>query len=149
MRAADTSSRCECFASPRDDSGTVLHLTRWHLREQLRALPGGNVLVHVLVFLLGSAFVALGLALVVLPGPLTIPPVLLGLFVWSLEFVFAERLLARAKSSADSAWRSARRRPWQTAIISGGGLLLAVTVAVLVSRHGLDGLADRVRAALG
>lgn len=127
----------------------VRSLTGWHLRDRLRALPGGNSVVHVLVFLLGAAFVALGLALVVLPGPLTIPPVLLGLFVWSLEFAFAERLLTRARTSADSAWRSARRRPWQTGIVSGGGLLLAVVVAVLISQHGLGGLVDRAREAVG
>src|SRR3954467_14277365 len=38
------------------------------------------------VFLAGLAGVALGFALAVRPGPLTIPPVLLGLWVWSTEF---------------------------------------------------------------
>lgn len=127
-------------------AGTRRSLSRWHLRDRLRVLPGGDVLVHVLVFLLGAACVALGLVLVILPGPLTIPPVLLGLFVWSLEFVFAERLLSRGRRSADAAWQAARRRPWRTGIVSVGGLLLAVLVAVLISRQGLGGLVDLARA---
>ena len=35
------------------------------------------------VFLLGLSRVLLGCAVVVAPGPLTIPPVLLGLSIWS------------------------------------------------------------------
>ena len=42
------------------------------------------------VFTVGLLFVALGIALTVLPGPLTIPPILLGLWVWSTEFDWAE-----------------------------------------------------------
>ena len=120
-------------------------MTRWHLRDRLRVLPGGDLLVHALVFVVGAAFIALGLALVVLPGPLTIPPVLVGLFVWSLEFAFAERLLARARRSAASAWDAARRAPWRTGLVTGSGLLLAVLAGLLVSRYGVGGLLDRAR----
>ena len=38
------------------------------------------------IFVLGLLFILGGLALAVLPGPLTIPLVLLGLWVWSWEF---------------------------------------------------------------
>lgn len=44
------------------------------------------------VLALGGALIALGLALIVLPGPFTIPPVLLGLTVLSWEFGWAKRL---------------------------------------------------------
>lgn len=45
------------------------------------------------VLVLGGSLIALGLALIVLPGPFTIPPVLLGLTVLSWEFGWAKRLL--------------------------------------------------------
>jgi hypothetical protein len=43
------------------------------------------------VFLAGLLCIAAGVALSVLPGPLTIPPVLLGLWIWSTEFDWAQR----------------------------------------------------------
>ena len=41
---------------------------------------------RVVVFLAGLLLILAGLVLVVLPGPLTIPPILLGVWLWSLEF---------------------------------------------------------------
>lgn len=81
--------------------------------------------------------IALGLALAVLPGPLTLPPVLLGLFVWALEFAFAERLLRRARRQADAAWSAARAHPWRSGSLTVGGLALAVTAGWLVVQHDL------------
>lgn len=103
--------------------------------------------MRVTVFVLGALLIVLGAVLVVLPGPLTIPPMLLGLFVWSLEFAFAERLLARARTSASAAAEAARRRPWRTGVVTGAGLLLAVAAAVLAGRYGIDGVLERVRRA--
>jgi hypothetical protein len=88
-------------------------------------MPAGDVIVHVAVFLLGAALIALGLALAVLPGPLTIPPVLLGLFVWSLEFDFAERWLRPFEERAQKAWDAAKARPWRTGAATAVGLLAA------------------------
>lgn len=79
----------------------------------------------------------MGLALAVLPGPLTLPPVLLGLFVWALEFAFAERLLHRARRQADTAWATARAHPWRSGLVTVGGLALAVAAGVLVVHHDL------------
>ena len=70
-------------------------MTRLRLRDRVRRLPAGEVIVRVGVFVLGALFIGLGVALSVLPGPFTIPPVLVGLLVWSLEFEFAERWLTR------------------------------------------------------
>ena len=95
----------------------------------MRRTPGGAQLLQVMVFLLGLAFVLLGLALVVAPGPLTIPPVLLGLYIWSTEFAWADRQLERAKASARVAWADARRRPVVSAFVTFGGLV-ALGVAV-------------------
>jgi hypothetical protein len=95
----------------------------------VRCAPGGAQALQVAVFLLGLSFVLLGCALVVAPGPLTIPPVVLGLYVWSTEFRWADRLLERAEASARDAWRDARRRPVVSALVTAGGLL-ALGVAI-------------------
>jgi hypothetical protein len=112
-------------------------VTPWNLRARVRRLPAGEVIVHGTVFLLGAAFVGAGIAFVVLPGPLTIPPILVGLLIWSLEFDFAQSLLDRAKVPAQKAWDEARRHPWRTGLVSGGGLALVVLAMFLAVRHGL------------
>ena len=52
----------------------------------------------------------LGAALVVLPGPFTLPLVLAGLVVLSSEFAFAERLLVKSRSKMQSAMKAVRRK---------------------------------------
>lgn len=116
------------------------------MRDRLRRLPGGNVLVRVAVFLAGLFFVLLGLALSVLPGPLTIPFVLLGLVIWAAEFAWAERLVDRARNQAREAWEAARAHPWRAGLVTGGGVVLLVVGLVLASRYEL---LDRARSALG
>ena len=95
---------------------------------------------------LGGLFVALGLALVVLPGPLTIPPVLLGVYIWSTEFAWAERLRERAAASAREAWEAAKRRPVQSALVTGLGVAVAVAAVVLAGRYDV---VDRVTGLFG
>jgi hypothetical protein len=56
---------------------------------------------QVIAFSVGSFLVVLGLALVVLPGPFTMPLVIAGLIVLALEFAWAERLLVKAKHHAN------------------------------------------------
>lgn len=106
-------------------------VTRWSIRNRVRRLPAGEIIVRTGVFLLGAAFIGLGLALSVLPGPLTIPPVLLGLLIWSLEFEFAERLLRRMQDPAQRAWEEAKARPLRTGIVSGIGLLGTIVISVV------------------
>lgn len=112
-------------------------MTPWNLRDRIRRLPAGDVIVHGTVFVLGALFIGLGIAAVVLPGPLTIPPILLGLAIWSLEFDFAQSLLDRAKVPAQHAWDAAKAKPWRTGLVAGGGLVLAVAAAVLLARYDL------------
>ena len=107
------------------------------IRERVRRLPAGNAIVRVSVFLLGLAFILLGLALSVLPGPLTIPPVLLGLVIWALEFAWAERWLDRARRQALEAWDAAQAHPWRAGLVTGGGLVLLVVALVLASKYEL------------
>ncbi len=86
------------------------------------------------IFLAGLVCILTGFALVVLPGPLTIPPIVLGLYIWSKEFSFAERLFDKAKEQFDEAWEAAKRKPVQSAFITGGGLI-AAGVAIWAVLH--------------
>lgn len=98
------------------------------------------MIVRTAVFLLGAAFIGLGLALSVLPGPLTIPPMLLGLVIWSLEFDFAQRWLDRLEVPAQHAWETAKTNPWRTGVVSGLGLAAAVAISVLAVQQDWIGM---------
>ncbi len=111
-------------------------------RARLRRTPGGRQFLQVGVFVVGLFFILLGVALAALPGPLTIPPILLGVWIWSTEFAWADRLLERAKRSAREAWDKARRRPVTSAFVTGSGLLALGVGLYLASRYQL---VDRVR----
>ena len=115
-------------------------------RARLRRTPGGGVLLRGVVFVVGLLFVLLGIALIALPGPLTIPPILLGVYVWSTEFAWADRLLERAKRSATEAWQQAKRRPVASAAVTLGGLVALGVGLYLVSRYDL---LTRAQEALG
>lgn len=54
----------------------------------------------IVVLVIGFTLIILGLALIILPGPFTMPLVVLGLLVLALEFAWAETLLIRAKHHA-------------------------------------------------
>ena len=96
-------------------------LRNW--KAAVRRTPGGRSAVKAIVFLSGLFFILLGLALAALPGPLTIPPILLGVYIWSTEFAWAERLLERARRSAQEAWEQAKRRPVVTGLVTVSGIV--------------------------
>ena len=106
-------------------------------RARVRRTAGGALLLKVLALVVGLAFIALGLVLLVLPGPLTIPPVLVGLYVLSLEFEWADRLFDRARDSGRDAWAKARAKPVSSAVITVGGLALAGAAFWAVGRFDL------------
>jgi len=93
--------------------------------------------VKIIVLVSGLLFILLGLALAALPGPLTIPPILLGLWIWSTEFAWADRLLERAKRSAREAWENAKRKPVITGLITVSGLVALGVGLYFAARYDL------------
>ena len=114
--------------------------------RRVRATPGGQLVLKAVVFVVGLVVVAGGVALAVLPGPLTIPPVLVGVYVWSLEFGWARRLRARANRQAQEAWASAKEHPARATAITVGGLVVAGLVVWAVVHYDL---VARVTGAVG
>lgn len=56
-----------------------------------------KVLRKTIVLLIGSTLILTGLLLIVLPGPFTLPLLVLGLVILALEFAWAEVLLNRVR----------------------------------------------------
>jgi uncharacterized protein (TIGR02611 family) len=71
---------------------------RWlrPIRDWVHRFPGGRLIWKIVISVVGTAVVVLGLLLVPLPGP-GWAIVFLGLAVWATEFVWAQRLLLRAR----------------------------------------------------
>ena len=116
------------------------------LRARIRSKPGLAQAWRVGVFVAGLVCMAVGVALMVLPGPLTIPPALLGLWIWSSEFAWARRFFEAFQRKARDAWAHARQHPVSSAVITVGGLALAGAVVWAVGHFSL---VDRARDAVG
>ncbi|MSW60063.1 MAG: hypothetical protein F2827_05255 [Actinobacteria bacterium] len=58
---------------------------------------------QLIVLVIGVTLIIIGGLLIVLPGPFTLPFVFAGLVVLAAEFVWAERILLRAKHHAKKA----------------------------------------------
>ncbi len=115
-------------------------------RFRLRSNPATKPFYRLGVFVLGLLFIALGFALAVLPGPLTIPPVLLGLYIWATEFRFAEKFFDSFQEKAHEAWEHAKRKPKSSAALTIAGLA-AAGVAIWAVAH--YELVDKAKDAVG
>ena len=98
---------------------------------------------RVALFVAGLLLIIVGLVLVVLPGPLTIPPILLGLWLWSLEFEFARHWLRPIRVRGSQAWGQAKEKPVHTSVITVLGLVAAALLIWSALRydafhHGLE-----------
>lgn len=133
-----TTTRAE---GPDDHVAAPAAVPRGSWRDRIRNKPGIGQAYRVAVFVVGALFIGLGFALAVLPGPLTIPPVLLGLYIWSTEFRFAQKLFDAFKEKARTAWAHAKVHPVSSTIITVGGLAMAGFVAWAVPYFGLIGKA--------
>jgi hypothetical protein len=96
-----------------------------------------RTLRRVVLFVAGLLLIISGLVLVVLPGPLTIPPVLLGLWLWSLEFEFARHWLRPVKERGSQAWDLAKEKPVHTTIVTVLGLIGAGVAIWMTLRYDL------------
>jgi hypothetical protein len=106
---------------------------RGSFRDRIRSRRGVRHVWRVGVFLAGAICIATGFALVVLPGPLTIPPVLLGLWIWASEFHWAHRFFLPFRQKGQAAWEHAKRHPVSSTAVTVGGLLLAAGAVWAVS----------------
>jgi hypothetical protein len=68
-----------------DGLGGPVDVPRGGWRERVRSKPRLSQAYRASVFVTALLLIALGFALAVLPGPLTIPPVLIGLWIWSIN----------------------------------------------------------------
>ena len=118
--------------------------TGW--RARLRSNPATRQPYRLAVFLAGLVFIGLGVALAVLPGPLTIPPVLLGLYIWSTEFRFAEKLFDSFQEKGREAWAHAKKHPKSSALFTVLGLAGAAAVFWAVAHYEL---VDKAKDAIG
>jgi uncharacterized membrane protein YbaN (DUF454 family) len=131
-------ARRRSAASSADDGlGQPAEVPKEGWRDRARSKPGIGQTYRVGVFVVGLLCIALGFALAVLPGPLTIPPVLLGLWIWSTEFRFAERFFDSLKRKAKEAWSHAKAYPISSAAITIGGLAAAGVAMWAVSHYEL------------
>jgi uncharacterized membrane protein YbaN (DUF454 family) len=105
-----------------------------------------RTLRRAVVFVAGLLLIIIGLVLIVLPGPLTIPPILLGIWLWSREFEFARRWLRPMKEKGAVAWEKAKESPVYTTVISVLGLMGAAVAIWATFRYDLF---DRGLAILG
>jgi uncharacterized protein (TIGR02611 family) len=80
----------------------------WHSpREVLDFIFHSTKLI--VVFVVGVALVVLGIVLIPLPGPFSIPLMIAGLAVLATEFVWAERMLDTVKDKAKQVGEAAKR----------------------------------------
>jgi len=88
-------------------------LPGWHSLRELLAFIFRST-KRIAVFVAGVALILLGMALIPLPGPFSIPLMIAGLAVLATEFIWAERMLDqvkdRTKQAGDLVKRRLRRR---------------------------------------
>jgi hypothetical protein len=140
MSPTDTTFETRSRTSPSeadDGLGQPAQAAPGGWRERVRAKPGAGQAYRVGVFVAGLLFIALGLGLAILPGPLTIPPVLLGLWIWSTEFRFAERFFDSFKRKGQDAWTHAKAHLASSVAITIGGLAAAGVAMWAVSHYQL------------
>ena len=136
---SSTTEREEPVATdaPAEEAVAPAKVPRGGWRDRIRSKPGVGLVYRVAVFVVGLACIGVGFALAVFPGPLTIPPVLLGLWIWSTEFRFAQKLFERFREKAREAWNHAKRHPVLDATITVAGLVGAGVAMWAVSHFQL------------
>jgi uncharacterized protein (TIGR02611 family) len=138
----DSSPRTPPEAPISDSSDTSVdqpepRLSRWRTRiaatyQLIRANPTGRITLKIVVAIAGLAVVALGLALVPLPGPGWLI-VLLGLSIWAIEYAWARHLLLFTRRQLQCWTRWIGDRSWPARIAIGLVGLVFVSVVLWAS----------------
>lgn len=110
----------------------------------IRSNPTGRIALKMFIGIAGAIVVAIGLALVPLPGP-GWALVILGLAIWAVEFAWAKHLLrfTRAQVKGWTDW--VKRRSWPVRLLLGlVGMVFIGTVLLLSLKYsfGIDVVAD-------
>jgi hypothetical protein len=108
-----------------DALGGERPVPRGSFRDRMRSKPGVRHVWRAGVLLAGLTFIVAGFALAVLPGPLTIPPVLFGLWIWSTEFEWAHKFFSKFREKGEEAWEHAKKHPVSSTILTVLGLVAA------------------------
>lgn len=97
---ADTMETTTANESTNKDSKKSAYKQRklHHLKTAWETTP--RPIRQIVCVVVGASFVAIGMLLVVLPGPFTLPFVIIGLAILASEFTWAERLLDKALAKA-------------------------------------------------
>ena len=94
-------------------------------KNRVKAHRGTRYAYQAAVFLLGLLVILACLGLwTTLPAPLAIPPMLIGVWIWSTEFRFADALLTWLKDKAQAGRDNAKKHPVTFGLMTIGGLLV-------------------------
>jgi uncharacterized protein (TIGR02611 family) len=100
--------------------------------DRIRANRTGRIALRIGIGVLGAAVIAVGLALIPLPGP-GWAIVIVGLAIWSLEFTWAKRLLDYTKRQVQSWTRWVGRQSVPVRFLIGAAGLIFVSAVVWAS----------------
>jgi uncharacterized protein (TIGR02611 family) len=112
--------------------------------DLIRANPTGRFALRAFVAIAGAVVVAIGAALIPLPGPGWLM-VIGGIGIWAIEFHWARRLLAYTRRNVQAWTRWVTRQSWPVRILLGAVGLVFVCSVVLLSLKiglGIDVVAD-------
>jgi uncharacterized protein (TIGR02611 family) len=100
--------------------------------QAIRANPTGRVALKVTVGILGAIVVAVGIALIPLPGP-GWAIVILGLAIWAIEFVWARHLLHFTRNQVSSWTHWVGRQPLAVRFVIGAVGLVFISAVLWTS----------------
>ena len=102
-------------------------------RSRHRLFRGG-------VFVVGLLLILVGATMWLLSVLLAVPPVVVGLWVWSREFHWGHRLVRAFLRRSWSLWSRVKSRPVRWAVITVGGVSVAWAGYWAWGHYGLVGL---------
>ena len=100
-------------------------------RAEVVKRPGGLLVWRISVAVVGFVFIALGLVMLVTPGPAWLL-ILLGLGIWTTEFTWVRNRVIGAYEWLQRAAGWLAQRPRWMVVIAGVALIAAAAAALLV-----------------